>query len=138
MKYKGKIALWYYAVIIMSVAVFINSIFQDNALPILIVIVLIIALISSFAINNYIVLDKQKMVIHFGFMKSTIMLYDIISLQETNNPLSGKALSFDRIAINVSKGLGNVDMELISVKEKKEFIQDVLKYKPEIKYIKKH
>ena len=67
---------------------------------------------------NYIVVSEEQMLIHFGFSKTYIDLADITSVQETNTPLAGSALSLDRLLITARKG-----RYIVSVKRKEEFIE---------------
>ena len=57
----------------------------------------------------------------FGLIKKRIRYSNIELLEETHNPLSSLAMSFDRIYIHTSSG----DDVLVAVKEKKAFIEEV-------------
>lgn len=63
----------------------------------------------------------DAIVIHSGFLKTTIRYTDILSVRQTRNALSSPALSLDRIEIKYQPG----QMVLISPQEKAAFLTEL-------------
>ena len=128
MKFKGKVAAWFYIliffVLVMQYSI-LFSIYKDgitvDSMISLVIIVLLIAIFISIIFINYVELYDKYMLIVFSFIKKKIYYEDIISLTETNNPLSSLAASLDRIEIKCKKET-NV---MISILDKKSFYKEI-------------
>ena len=128
MKFKGKVAAWFYILIFFVLVMqypILFSIYKDgitvDSMISLVIIVLLIAIFISIIFINYVELYDEYMLIVFSFIKKKIYYEDIISLTETNNPLSSLAASLDRIEIKCKKET-NV---MISILDKKSFYKEI-------------
>ncbi|WP_066495071.1 PH domain-containing protein [Abyssisolibacter fermentans] len=137
MKYKGKIGLWWFVLIILF-NIFIGYItyitYVSGSSTWVLILNIAIALITNifiipFTINNYVTLELDKLIIHFGFFKTHIAYSDILSLEETKSPIAGSALSFDRIMITTKQSKA-----IISIKNKKQFIEEIIKHNTNVQY----
>lgn len=96
-------------------------------IPVAIAIFLVLMLLKT-----YYEIDGKILRIHGGlFFRQEIRVTDILSIKETNNPLSSPALSLDRLEIRY----GKYKWVLISPKKKDEFIQELLVLNPSITFI---
>lgn len=127
MKFQGKIGLWWYIVLLAINTVFIKAMISPDKTggrAGLTIVVLLCAVCDIFmfhiTLKNYIILDKDELIIFFGPLKQKIQYKDIISLKPTHNPLSSMALSLDRIAIYWKRG-----GVLVAVKNKQAFMEQV-------------
>jgi membrane protein YdbS with pleckstrin-like domain len=86
---------------------------------------LIIALFVTYTFTNTkYVIDSTKLQIKCGFLyNKTIPIQDIKRIEESRSPLSSPAASLDRLEIIYNK----FDSILISPKEKKAFVEDMIK-----------
>lgn len=128
MKFKGKVAAWFYILIFFVLVMqypILFSIYKDgitvDSMISLVIIVLLIAIFISIIFINYVELYDEYMLIVFSFIKKKIYYEDIISLTETNNPLSSLAASLDRIEIKCKKETS----VMISIVDKKSFYKEI-------------
>lgn len=128
MKFKGKVAAWFYLLIFFILVMqypILFSIYKDgitvDSMISLVIIVLLIAIFISIIFINYVELNDEYMLIVFSFIKKKIYYEDIISLTETNNPLSSLAASLDRIEIKCKKETS----VMISILDKKSFYKEI-------------
>ena len=74
-------------------------------------------------------IDGVNLIIKGGFRwKATIAISTITKIVETNNPISSPAASIDRLAIHYNSR----NAVMISPKDKKSFVEDLLKINPAI------
>ncbi|MDI1318108.1 PH domain-containing protein [Flavobacterium sp.] len=78
--------------------------------------------------TRYIIKGNQLIVKCMWIVNETIDISKIRKIEKTNSILSSPALSLDRIAIFYNK----YDEVYISPKERKDFIEDLLKHNPSI------
>ena len=106
MKFKGKVAVWYYLVILAVNLLLIKGIFSPGGnsgdgffaqMSTLIALLVCNGLMIPIAVRNDVVLEKERLVIHFGFMTQRIPYREITKIKRTHNPLSSMAASLDRI-----------------------------------------
>lgn len=135
MKFKGKVAVWFYLLIIvvnLAVGLALVESVRDSAQFAIIInavfLVIIDILMVPMALNNYVLLDDETLTIHFGVLKLTISYKDISSIKKTRSPLSSLAASLDRLEIR-----GNNVSCMISVVDKKGFLEEMKKRNPDIK-----
>jgi len=135
MKYKSKIDWWFYLVvavfILVPLLVFINAVvFPSLSNSFLLLIgavfaVLLILVILPMYFFTYYTLKDELLIVRGGFCCYKRIPYTSIEkITETRQPWSSAALSYDRIEILYSKGLGVV---YISPKDKKDFIEQLNK-----------
>ena len=128
MKFKGKIAIWVWAVFFGSNGLLIYElIFSPDSIAVLLATLFLFNLIFlPILVRNYVFIGEDEVMICFGFSKDAIKLSDIVKVYETHNPIASSAASLDRIVI---KGKNNEIM--CSVKEKKRFLEELKKYTKE-------
>lgn len=128
MKFKGKIAIWVWAVFFGSNGLLIYElIFSPDSIAVLLVTLFLFNLIFlPILVRNYVFIGEDEVMICFGFSKDAIKLSDIVKVYETHNPIASSAASLDRIVI---KGKNNEIM--CSVKEKARFLEELKKYTKE-------
>ena len=87
MKFKGKVAAWFYLLIFFILVMqypILFSIYKDgitvDSMISLVIIVLLIAIFISIIFINYVELNDEYMLIVFSFIKKKIYYEDIISL----------------------------------------------------------
>ncbi|HTE26028.1 PH domain-containing protein [Flavitalea sp.] len=98
--------------------------------------VLIIFLVMIFVLHvfltTYYEINGNILKIKCGFLiDKEVNIDDIVSIKETFNPLSAPATSLDRLEIK----LRGKDSILVSPKDKREFINELVKIKPGIAVI---
>lgn len=128
MKFKGKIAIWVWAVFFGSNGLLIYElIFSPDSIAVLLATLFLFNLIFlPILVRNYVLIGEDEVMICFGFSKDAIKLSDIVKVYETYNPIASSAASLDRIVI---KGKHNEIM--CSVKEKARFLEELKKYTKE-------
>lgn len=131
-KYKSKVS---YGLLIFIFLLFsgflITNVIQGiwNAKMIVIPVVLFAFIIHLFFGTEY-TIDNNILKIKFGFFKHTpIEINDIKEVSKTNTILSSPAASFDRIRIKYGRSKAIV----ISPKDKKNFITELININPKIK-----
>jgi transcriptional regulator with XRE-family HTH domain len=131
-RFNGKIGIWWIVLIIFVNAflAYIAYVSYENTWAFLMIIGIYLLLNSFMAIitfRNYVILHNGKLTIHFGLSKTSIDCNGIMSISKTNSPLSGSALSFDRLLITSNKG-----MSIISVKDNTALINQLLELNDKI------
>ncbi|SCZ11744.1 PH domain-containing protein [Alkaliphilus peptidifermentans] len=132
MKYKGKVDLWWWMVLI-TVNGLICWILIDpektNINPLFVIMILGICdiFMLHMTFKNYVLLSESSMNIVLGVFKMTIRYEEVLTVKKTKNPLSSMALSLDRLEIRSRKNI-----VFISVKNREEFINDLSSRNPKI------
>ncbi len=104
---------------------------EKSWLGVLIILLTISFIFYTFLSINY-KIEKEKLNVKCAFIiNENIEIKSIRKITETYNPLSSPAASINRIEIFYNK----FDSILISPKNKKDFIQDILKINPNIEVI---
>lgn len=98
----------------------------------LIILFPVILFVVHMFMTTYYVINENNLTIKCGFLINlTLDIRTIKKISETNNLLSSPATSIDRIEIM----FGNFDSVIISPKDKKEFINDILALNPRVEVI---
>ena len=98
----------------------------------LIILFPVILFVVHMFMTTYYVINEYNLTIKCGFLINlTLDIRTIKKISETNNLLSSPATSIDRIEIM----FGNFDSVIISPKDKKEFINDILALNPRVEVI---
>lgn len=127
MKFKGKIALWYWSII---VVVNLYSLYKiilgvNNLFIIVAALALMDIIFLPNIIRNYILISNDIIYLYFGFFRDSLAIKDIESVVSTHMPISSSAASLDRLII---KSRNN---EIIaSIKEKEKFMNELKKKSP--------
>ncbi len=135
MRLKGKVAVWFYAIIFFvaafEVPILIVSVWIEpnlfGALISLLVLVCVEILCLSVALRNYVVFQNETLLVVFGFIKKSIPYSEIIGLSVTKEPWSSLAASIDRIKIR-TKSKGDI---MISIVDKKRFCEEMQSRNPD-------
>lgn len=129
MKYKGKTAVWFYAMALcMNLMIPFLCLQSQEQLSggetgrIIGVIALLASdlLILPMIVRNYVILEEEELLIRVGFFTQRVRYGEIESIKKTHNPLSSMALSLDRIEIKWRNG----DV-MVSVQEREAFIEEL-------------
>ncbi|WP_071394810.1 PH domain-containing protein [Bacillus tuaregi] len=141
MKYSSKKDLWLMLFIWISMLFSIGSsiyglIVKEAGMAGFIIVSLMGVLLPIFFLwmlySTYYLVTETHLIIRFGPFKQVIPLDSIKSVQNTNSPLSGPALSMKKIEIKY----GKYDSVLISPKDREAFMDMLVEKYPEIKIIK--
>lgn len=122
--YKSKVDWWLVVLIlgIFGYPIVDGILMQEYMLSVVFALVLVVFYFLSKTVKY--VINENNLII----WKTKIDIKSIRKIYKTRNPLSSPALSLDRIAIVFNK----YDEVLISPKEKKLFVDDLLKVNPDI------
>lgn len=141
MKFQGKIAPWFWAILIMINALFLECLWSaimsdEKELSARITVFVIVAvcvlvpdiILIPVIVKNYVMLSDESLTIVCGLGKGiTIPIRDIVEVYETHNPIASSAASLDRIFIQ-----GRMQDAMCSVKEKARFLEELKKANPKI------
>lgn len=135
MKFKGKIAPWWYVIAAffngITIALFIVNKMKGSSMMFLVLLTVLDLYLIPVMFRNYVTVDKQNLIVQFGLLKKTLPTQDIVAVKETNSLQSSFSASFDRIGIQ-SRHFTTI---FISVEDKKGFLQELQKLNRKIKYI---
>ena len=135
MRFRGKIAWWFYAVMI-GIAVVLLPItvtaYRSGDLAASLINLVVLAAIEGLfvpiAVKNYVELQQDALLIVFGLFKKKIPYSEIVSMSPTHNPLSSLAASLDRIEIQCRQHSST----MIAVVDKKGLLREIEKRNPRI------
>lgn len=129
-RYQGKVAIWYYLFVVACNVVMIVA-FCDSGNVVFDMILFLATnlLLVPFAVKNYVEITNGEMRVTFGFCHVTMKIEEIVSIRETLDPIASMAASLDRIEIKTRNS-----SVLISVKEKKVFMQELVNQNSNIQY----
>jgi PP-loop superfamily ATP-utilizing enzyme len=129
--FKSKIDWWFGLILVYPIFMSIKNILEDEWIG-LIGLAVVVGLILVFSkTTRYIIKENQLIIKSTWIVNEKIDISKITKIEKSNSVLSSPALSLDRIRIRYNK----FDEVLISPKEKKEFINEVLKINPKIEVI---
>lgn len=135
MKFKGKIAQWWYLAIAflngITIALFIVKRMNSVCWSLVPILLILDLYLIPVLFQNYVTIDKKNVIVQFGLLKKTIPTQDIVTVKETNAAYASFCASFDRVEIETSYS----SPVSVSVEEKKELIQALLKANRKIKYV---
>jgi signal transduction histidine kinase len=131
MKLRGKIGLWWLALMLFINVYLIYLMSQVNTIAGGVILISIIIVLNIFMVSwtlkNYIILNSDHFTIHFGFSTKNVMYKDVVKISQTKTLIAGSALSFDRLMIETFN-----EIMIVSLKEKEIFITEVMKRNKEI------
>lgn len=135
MKFKGKVAQWWYIVTVffnaITISLFVISKMGGNSIMFVPLWIVLDLYFIPVIFCNHVTVDKKNVVVQFGLLRKTVPIQEIISIRESHNVRSSFGASFDRIEI-ASKQLNPV---YISIVDKKGFLRELQKANRKIKYI---
>ena len=133
MKFRSKIDWWLLLIFIVTTAIIVMKIYEENHnyslasnFPHLIFYSLIILVIWLPIFNTYYVVENNTLIIKSLVFRWKININNITQIEPTHNPLSSPALSLDRLKIYYMKN-GEVTSVMISPKDKETFLQAINK-----------
>ncbi len=131
MRFKGKVAAWFWGIIILTNVVFLYElVFSRDNLPALFVGIVGCNLIFlPLAFRNYVEITEESVNLFFGFFKDTIRIFDIKEVYQTHNVIASSAAPMDRIVL---KGRNNEMM--CAVKDKKNFYRELQYRNPQASF----
>ena len=130
MKFKGKIAVWFWMILLagnasMAYGLLVSS---DVSAEIVAALVVYNAIFIPIVVRNYVVVDGDRMAIYFGIMKDSMEISEIREIRMTCNPISATAASLDRIEIR-----GRRQEMICAVRDRERLIEELVKCNPQIK-----
>ena len=130
MKFKGKIAVWFWLILLAGNLVMAYELVATNDVSAEIAAALVVfnAIFIPIVVRNYVVVDGDRMAIYFGIMKDSIEISEIMEIRRTCNPISATAASLDRIEIK-----GRRQEMICAVRDRERLIEELLRCNPEIK-----
>jgi hypothetical protein len=128
-EFLSKKDVWLYLIFLVVIgACFAPLVAGRDYFLLLFTIPLVILFVWSWFTMKYIV-EEEVIFIKSGPIKKRIFIQDIKKISNTKNPLAAYALSFDRLEILY----GSYETEIISPKDKEQFINLVKSKNPHIK-----
>ena len=131
-RFKGKIAIWFWILIVLCNVVCIYACIDKEAnggvVAGIIGLLVCNIIFLPMVIRNYVEVQEDKLIIAFGFSTETINISDITEMYESCNPLASTAASLDRVIIKAGSR-----MLMCSVKEKTELFETVKEKNPNLK-----
>ena len=130
MKFKGKIAVWFWLILLAGNLVMAYELVATNDVSAEIAAALVVfnAIFIPIVVRNYVVVDGDRMAIYFGIMKDSIEISEIMEIRRTCNPISATAASLDRIEIK-----GRRQQMICAVRDRDRLIEELLRCNPMIK-----
>ena len=105
MRFKGKIDLWFWIIMIGGDGLILGSLLDiESGVFVIMALTAIIYNLAflPFVFRNYVEVTDDTLTIAFGFSKTTVAITDIKELYRTKNPISSTAASLDRIVIQAA------------------------------------
>jgi len=129
MKIKGKIALWYWLILIgINIFLLYELIFDnDNIIVLLITLVFVNLIFLPIVIRNYVLIDNDILYLYFGFFKDSMQISDIKEIRKTHYPISSSAASLDRLQVK-----GSRQEMMLAIVNKELFMTELKKMNPNI------
>lgn len=129
--YKSKIDWWLGLFLVYPIFMSIKNILEGNLYG-LIGLSVVVGLILIFSkTTRYIIIENQLIVKSTWIVNERIGISKITKFEKSNSVLSSPALSLDRLSVRYDK----YEEVLISPKEKKAFIDELLKANPNIEIL---
>lgn len=135
MKFKGKIAPWWYIVTVLFniiiIWLFVSTKMGVSAQMMIPLWITFNLYFVPVFFCNYVTIDKQNVVIKFGLLKKTLPTQEIISVKAARVASASFSASFDRLELEPRR-MQNV---YISVVDKKAFLQEIQRINRKVKYL---
>lgn len=130
MKFKGKIAVWFWLILLAGNLVMAYELVVSNEVSAEIAAALVVfnAIFIPIVVRNYVVVDGDRMAIYFGIMKDSMEISEIMEIRRTCNPISATEASLDRIEIK-----GRRQEMICAVRDRDRLIEELLRCNPMIK-----
>ena len=132
MVFKSTVDIWMAAIFICVPAIIVYGAITEPDIVIIVVIIALIVLLATLFFGTKYVIIGNELIVHGGITKTKINIAQIRSLRPSKNPLSAPAMSIDRIEITFDP---DMQVTLVSPKDKKLFVKELLEINPTIKLI---
>ncbi|MFD1068201.1 PH domain-containing protein [Oceanobacillus locisalsi] len=110
--------------------IIIQSIFIEFSMILTIISLVFILFVGDMWFNTKYVIARRILEVRSGFLKKKkVFIDEIHTIRFTKNPIAAPALSLDRIEINYNQ----YDTIIISPRNSKRFIHEIIKINPKIK-----
>lgn len=118
MKFKGKMDLWFWIVMLLGEALMISGFWDAGGMSVILILsfVLYNLVFLPFVFRNYVEVTEENVMVVFGFSKSAIPLSALTEVYATHNPIASSAASLDRIVLK-----GKNQEMICAVKDKEAF-----------------
>ena len=126
--FKSKIDWWFGLILVYPIFLSIKAMVEGEWLGLLGLVAAIGFILFLSKTTQYIINENQLIVRSTWIVNERIDISKITKVEKSNSILSSPALSLDRLLVRYNK----YDEVLISPKEKKEFIDELLKINPTI------
>lgn len=126
--FKSKIDWWFGLILVYPIFLSIKTMLEGEWLGLLGLVAVVGFILFLSKTTQYIINENQLIVKSTWIVNVRIDISKITKVEKSNSILSSPALSLDRLLVRYNK----YDEVLISPKEKKEFIDELLKINPTI------
>lgn len=126
--FKSKIDWWFGLILVYPIFLSITALLEGEWIGLLGLAGVIGFILILSKTTQYIINENQLIVKSTWIVNERIDIFKITKIEKSNSILSSPALSLDRLLVRYNK----FDEVLISPKEKKEFIDELLKINPAI------
>lgn len=101
MKFKGKIDLWFWCIMLFGEFLLLGTWFSAEKIGIIWIITIFFynLIMLPLVFRNYVEVTQECVIVVIGFSKDSIALSDIQKIYKTRNPIASSAASLDRIVI---------------------------------------
>ena len=122
--FKGKIAWWYWLIVIGTNALLLYELlFSGDSIVLLLgVLIFCNVIYLPMLIRNYVVIEEENLKLFFGFGKDSMRIADIVEIKGSYCPISSSAASLDRLVIK-----GKRQEMVIALKDKAGFVREMQK-----------
>lgn len=129
MRFKGKIDVWFWIVMLFGEALVIGALLtpEDGILMGIVVTIFYNVIFLPFVFRNYVEITEDKVTVAFGFGKDSMAVSEIQEVHGTHNPIASSAASLDRIVIK-----GHRKEMMCAVQDKEKFFICLKEKNPDI------
>ena len=135
MTFKGKISIvWYLAIAVLNGIALASLVYSGISKPMILSLVILLVVdlyLIPVLFKNEVTITKKEVEIHFGLLKKTLPIQEILLVKQMKNYSASFAADFDRVGIE-SRRMSSV---FISVENSSEFINELIKRNRKIKYV---
>ena len=135
MTFKGKISIvWYLAIAVLNGIALASLVYSGISKPMILSLVILLVVdlyLIPVLFKNEVTIMKKEVEIHFGLLKKTLPIQEILLVKQMKNYSASFAADFDRVGIE-SRRMSSV---FISVENSSEFINELIKRNRKIKYV---
>lgn len=135
MRFQGKIAQWWYVILVffnaITIAFYLRSGISGTTAMYIPLLIIVDLFMIPVLFKNYVTIDKEHVTVYFGVITKKIPTKEITRVKQDNALKASFSASFDRIAIESR----TMDLVYVSVLDKQGFLKELLNVNRKIKYI---